>query len=402
MRYQSVAKVADAGGRWAVIALGFSIPISVALDNVLLAVTALLWLAAGNWRARVAVIRNNPVALAALALFGLLALGLAWGMRNPGDGMRYLGKYTDLLFVPLFLFFFTDMQTRERALLAFCLAALASVVVSHLVYFDLLADNPLLPRNREYPGGFKLSITHGLIVAFAAFLFALRARAETDRRRRWCLGALALFAAHNVVFVVFGRTGYLVLAVLFVYFFVVSFGRRGLLLIIMICAATIVAAYSTSSTFQQRADVSAREFKQWEPGKPADTSVGLRLEWYSNSLGIIGQHPLLGSGTGSFPAAYAHAVLDRNMAHTDNPHNEYLLISVQIGLIGLACLIHLFIRQWRMAGRLEQTLYRDLGRGLVLTIAVGCLFNSLLADHTEGLLFSWLSGLVFAAPVRQA
>jgi hypothetical protein len=32
---------------------------------------------------------------------------------------------------------------------------------------------------------------------------------------------------------------------------------------------------------------------------------------------------------------------------------------------------------------------------LVLTIAVGSLFNSLLLDHTEGLLYAWLTGLLY-------
>jgi uncharacterized membrane protein YccC len=36
-----------------------------------------------------------------------------------------------------------------------------------------------------------------------------------------------------------------------------------------------------------------------------------------------------------------------------------------------------------------------LARGLVLTIAVGCLFNSLLLDHTEGLFFAWGLGVLF-------
>lgn len=44
---------------------------------------------------------------------------------------------------------------------------------------------------------------------------------------------------------------------------------------------------------------------------------------------------------------------------------------------------------------------RELGRecrgarGLVLAIAVGCLVNALLLDHTEGLLYAWLTGLLF-------
>jgi O-antigen ligase len=259
----------------------------------------------------------------------------------------------------------------------------------------LLADNPLLRRDREYPGAFKLSITHGLLVAFAAYAFALYARAQTDKFRRWCLVALALIAAHNVVFVVFGRTGYLVIAALFVYFFVVTFGRRGLLLITFIATATFVAAYTTSSTFQQRIDVSVQQFQNWQPGKPSDTSVGSRLEWYSNSLKIVAGRPLFGAGTGSFAEAYAAAVRGTPMSETTNPHNEYLLIAIQIGLVGLACLIYLFYAEWRLAARLAP-LYRDLARGLVLMMVIGCMFNSLLLDHTEGLWFAWASGLLFA------
>ena len=80
---------------------------------------------------------------------------------------------------------------------------------------------------------------------------------------------------------------------------------------------------------------------------------------------------------------------------TVNPHNEYLLLTVQTGVIGLACLLFLFFRQWRSAVLLETPQDRHLARGLVLTFVIGCLFNSLLIDHTEGLLFAWMSGLVF-------
>jgi O-antigen ligase len=383
-----------------VIALGFSIPISVALDNVLLALIALAWLAAGELRAKLSIIRENPVALAALALFGLLILGLAYGSSDPGDGLHYLGKYVDLMFLPLFLFFLRDAKTRERALLAFCLAAIASVIVSYLAYLNLLADSSLLPRNPEYPIGFKGSITHGLIVVFSAYLFALVARAEQNKQRRMGYIALSLFAAHNVVFMGFGRTGYLLVTLLFLYFFVVTYGRRGLILISAMALAAFLTAYVTSTIFHQRINAAAQEFHEWEAGKPSITSVGERLEYYITSIEIIRAHPLIGTGTGSFPAEYARAVAGRNMMVTVNPHNEYLMIAVQIGLVGLASLIYLFFRQWRTAGRLAQPLYRDLGRGLVITFAAGCLFNSLLVDHTEGLLFAWLSALVFSAPMK--
>ncbi|MGH8640359.1 MAG: hypothetical protein ACRET6_01540, partial [Burkholderiales bacterium] len=55
-----------------------------------------------------------------------------------------------------------------------------------------------------------------------------------------------------------------------------------------------------------------------------------------------------------------------------------------------------FWAHWRTAPRLGSAFEQHLARGLLLTIAVGCLFNSLLLDHTEGLFYAWLTGLLFA------
>jgi len=396
MHYPSIASGAATAGQWGVIALGLSIPISVALDNILIGLIAILWLLSGNWRGKAAAVRQNPVAVAALVLFGLLAVGATYGNGNTG----VLLKYIDVLLIPVFLVFFQDAKTRERALLAFCIAAAASAAVSHLAYLNLLSHSSLLPREAYYPIGFKGSITHSLIVAFAAYLFALYAREEPNRIYRVGYIALALAAVHNVVFMGWGRTAYLVLALLFLYFFVVTLGRRGLAAFCALAAAIFATAYLGSATFQQRITDFAQQLRGWQPGVPSDDSVGERFEYFINSLRLIREHPLFGSGTGSFPAEYARIVADQNMLATVNPHNEYVLIAVQIGLLGLASLVYLFYRQWRYAGALAQRFYRDLARGLVLTFVVGCLFNSLLLDHTEGLLFAWMTALVFAAPAK--
>ena len=84
------------------------------------------------------------------------------------------------------------------------------------------------------------------------------------------------------------------------------------------------------------------------------------------------------------------------MLETRNPHNEYLLIAVQVGLVGLGLLLYLFYRQWRLAKMLPSSLERSLAHGLLLAIMSGCLFNSLLLDHTEGMLYGWMSGLLYA------
>jgi uncharacterized membrane protein YccC len=51
---------------------------------------------------------------------------------------------------------------------------------------------------------------------------------------------------------------------------------------------------------------------------------------------------------------------------------------------------------WQNATRLPTITETMLARGILITITMGCLFNSLLLDHTEGLFFAWFFGLLFA------
>ena len=253
MRIKQFNSQADTCARAFAIVLGFTIPISPPpLNNVLLGLILVAWIASGNFRDKLATIRANRVALAALMLFGLLALGLAYGTRNPGDGMRYFGKYLDLLFVPVFLTLFQSQPAREAGLKAFGGAVILSLIVSHLASQGLLFENPLLPRAQEIPGGFKYSITHGLLVGFSAFGFALLAREATHRAWRTGFIGLALIAAHNVLFIVFSRTAYLVLAVLMIYFLIASFRWRGRAVAAALGIVLFCAGYIGSDMFYQR------------------------------------------------------------------------------------------------------------------------------------------------------
>ncbi|OQA31077.1 MAG: O-Antigen ligase [Betaproteobacteria bacterium ADurb.Bin341] len=119
----------------------------------------------------------------------------------------------------------------------------------------------------------------------------------------------------------------------------------------------------------------------------------MRLDFYGNSLGIIIENPVYGVGTGGFAKAYVAKAGPAAFVYTDNPHNEYLLLAVQLGLMGPLLLGALFVVAWKAAARLSP---RDqhLLRALVVAMAGGCLFNSFLYDFTEGLFFAWAAGVL--------
>lgn len=393
----------DNGLRWTTIALGFCIPVSVAMDNLLLLVALACWIAGGQFSAKRSAIVRSPVALAALLLFGLLVIGLLWGTSAPGDGPHYVGKYLDLAFVGVFAWAFRDANTRRHAGHALACALGVSLALSLGLASGAVPEWWLLAGTPDYPSAFKLYLTHNILMAYGAFMFANMALRASQPLQRRLYGALAVLATFDVLFLVHGRTGQLILVALLAYGFVVLRGWRGLAMTVITVVALGTAAYQGSASFQMRLDRAAAEYKAWQPDVAAAevSSLGLRMEFYRNSLSLLRDRPLLGHGTGGFPAAYADKVRDSGMAATSNPHNEYLMIGVQVGIVGLACLVALFVVAWRLARSLPP-LECHLARGLVITFAIGSLLNCLLLDHTEGLLFAWMAALVSSARASPA
>jgi O-antigen ligase len=128
-----------------------------------------------------------------------------------------------------------------------------------------------------------------------------------------------------------------------------------------------------------------------------ETSSSIRLNYYRTTAAIVRDHPVLGVGTGGFVSAYRDQIKGTDLPESNNPHSQYLLTAAQLGAVGLVALLALFVIMWRQAGALDPAA-RLAARAIVLTMAVGCLFNSFLIDHVEGLLFAWMAGLLFAAP----
>ena len=386
---------ADDIGRWAAIALGFSLPISVALDNVLLLAVVLSWLAGGAYRDKLAGVWGNSVFTAALVLLALLAAGTLYGNQAAGDAAFYFKKYSDLIFMPIFAYLFRDAAARRHGLLALALALALTLVVSLSLKFGVLPQNTITTGDSVSPTAFKLKLTHNILMAFGAFLFAWLAVVANGRRMKAAWWVLAALAVLNVTMMVQGATGYLILGTLALLFAYGVRRWRGVGVAVPAVAAAAVALAFLPGPFNERVTKIQQEYRGWEANQPQATSIGLRLEFYRNTLDIMRTHPLTGVGTGGFPKAYEQQVAGTGMVAARNPHNEFLHIAVQLGPVGLAALLWLFWRQWRLAPALPTPMERGLARALVALMVVGCLYNSLLLDHTEGLFYVWLTGLLW-------
>lgn len=379
-------------------ALGFSLPLSTSGTSIMLGVILLLWIIGGDYREKFHIMRHHPLAVASLILFGLYVLGLFCG--SPSERVAF--DVSRFLLLALFILLFENSQLRQQALWGFSSAVIILLTLSCLAWLNLLTQISFLNIN---PGNVVIHgrITYGLYVVLASLFWAVEAYYSESRPKRIVLLLLSTLAVVNLMGIVNSMTAYVVAPTLFGYFLIRQWRWKGAVTFFSVFVLLLALAYSLpTSPLHQRITGAVKEFRQWQPHKAEQTNVGMRLEFYYNSLKIIRDHPLL--GVGGFQEAYAKQIEYPKMALSDNPHNEYLLVTAQLGLIGLAALLYLFYTQWRLAPLLQTPRDAVLARGVVLAFVVGCLFNSFLTDYHEGVFFIWISALLFSGlnPLKES
>lgn len=367
--------------------LGFAIPVSTALSNISLGIVLLLLLSRLG-KAELRILSKHPVALAALALFTLLLVGTSYSSVPVAEALKTLNKYRELLYIPLFIVLFQTANARRYGLYGLAAGVVLTLLLSYISGLSGFTIGKSEPGNAVI---FKNHITQGFLLALAAYAFMVYA----VQKRRWSFALIATLAAFNMVVLTQGRTGYLVLMSLCLLLAFQVQRWRGFLLGGIIVAGLGGVAYVGADGVHTRIDDLLSNIQNHQPG--AENPVGYRLDWYRNTLDLIAEHPWLGTGTGSFANEYGRLAEARGLSTTPNPHNEYLLLAVQVGASGIILFLLLFYTLWRYSHWLPPN-RAWLAQGLVVAMVSGCLANSLLLDSTEGHLFAFVTGLLFAKP----
>lgn len=381
---------------WTTTALGFTIPIWVMADSILVGLLVVCWAACGEWREKARRVAANPVAMSAVLLFAWLLLGALWGEGDLDERAMWVKKYANLLFIPLLISIAVDDGERHRALLALAVSLAITLFLSIILSAGLFSPKAGLTCDSYNPCVFKKHTTHNLLMGFGALLFGVLAWKSSQRWARWAWGGASCLAASNVLLMVQGRTGYVVLAGLAIVAFHSYLGWRGILAAVIAFSLILSTAYHLSTAFHDRIDLVVTGVTRWNPQMATYDGVTERMEFFYYTFEIIQDHPLVGVGTGGFAKAYAVRVQDLGLPVPAHPHNQYLLVMVQVGVVGICLLLWLFAQQWRSAFLTGDAAYGLLARGVVVTIAIGCLFQPALVDHTEKLFYCLFSGLLFS------
>lgn len=378
--------------------LFFFLPGHVAPAYTLTGLILILLLLEGGFAVKWSQLRQDPLFWIFQAFFWVVPLSLLW-TEDTQAGLKMAGRYAFFLLSPLYLL----VARHELAprCIAFFLAGCA--MAETLAYYNWLQmlHFPDWPRGirvqkeLEDTAPFIDHILYAPILAWAGYLAGQRALSRTGGPR---IGYALLTAATlgNLVFSG-GRAGQLSFLVLLSVLMFQHFARRPV--VAMLLSTTLVAgiatvSYTSNDYLQQRVDAAAHEIAHHE--ELTNTSTGLRLRFYANSLRLFAEQPFLGVGAGDFEAEYTR-VNERyspNWVATNNPHNQYLFVLTTTGLLGGAILLLVYFPPilWRR----RHDALAPLRVGLVVFIGFISFFEDYLWRSNTSLLFVLFATLLLS------
>lgn len=381
--------------RVAAIVAAVAIPVSTALVSTACGVLLLATLVSGQMHRVLARAFRQPLGLAIVVFFAVVALGMLHGPASWQGRLESFWSWRKLLYAFLLLGLFGEVSWKGRFAWTVALCSVLGVVASFIAFAGWVPSKV----NHEVGVLFQNHTTQGLFFAVGIVCCAQLATVTTGARRVFLLAGVALLVL-NILFVSPGRSAYLVLAAIPIVFGLQRFGWRRVPAVLAVVAVLCVGAYQFSSLLRDRVNLAWKETLTANESEIL-TSVGFRAVVYRNTLELVVANPIVGYGTGSFADVYTPHVRQRYSdwrgEGTADPHNQYMLIAMETGVIGLAAFLGVLVTAFREVR--ARTAWSWVGATVLAGWVLTSVFNSHFRTFPEGHMVALILGAMLARGV---
>lgn len=340
----------------------------------------------------------SPVFLTFVLLYAAYAVGVLF-TDHLGDALGYLEKKLVLVLFPLlFSFRFQrrlDLKPITLGLVVGIIILTVLSVIHGIKTYYLTYD-----FNNSFGSTSYSYIHHPTYFAAMATISWLLVREGVRQKwkyfNHWILGVYFLFTCANLLFC-FSFASllffFLLVGIILIQYFYQKLPRLWFSVMLVFVPIVPVAAYYGNIHVQIEMDEALQDIKEYAQNpnsvfKTVRTSKSgnqIRLLMWTVSTQEFLEHPM-GCGTANFDDRLGQRLTDHELAdHAAlkyNPHNQFLQVAVEIGVIGLLIFLSIFVCYFRMAWK-----YRF---GLLFWLTFNLAFNSLFES-----MFQRQSGIVF-------
>lgn len=374
-----------------------SIAISPPLANIFIALSLIATLSVSTIRNQLLDFFKTKLGYACIAFIAVLFSGLLYGIESNSVIASSIWGWRKFLMLPIAAAIFMNAPHAKQNLInSFWFACLILAIYSFITFMS-----PALSSKQLVAGVVvRNHATQGLFFSVAAIIaLANSLNLTLPNWLRIISGLSVPLFISNIALIATGRSGYIALIVMVTSFLFLYITKLSILkksLICMISLIVLIGIFASSPASQQRIELAKQEFFS-EVNQTKETSIGYRFTFWKNTIEMLPKYALLGTGTGGFEKAYAIQVEGKSGTAgvvTGDPHNQYLKILVEHGVIGLAVFLSVLILLFLQS---VSNPFKAIGIASLLAISTTSLFNSHFSTFNEGQ-FIWIFvGSLFAS-----
>ena len=267
-----------------------------------------------------------------------MLISMTWSHASELTQWQYFYAHTRFLWLAI-IYFLIGTKVRGLSVLKWLIYGQIFVTcISWLLWLGV--EVPLTRRPLENGIAFTTTLEQPVMVVLVLIILCNFRQYWTKQWGEWFVRLAIIAMAFNIVFVMSGRTGYLV----FLLFLAIEIYRalpsrwRWLSLLSPIILSLIF--YAVSPVFSKRvAQIEANSQAYLQ--KNSLSSEGDRLDMWRHTISGILKKPILGHGVGSMPEVYSG---DGGLikVSVSQPHQQYLFWWAEFGLIGLMIMLGFF------------------------------------------------------------
>jgi len=332
------------------------------------------------------------------------AISLLWTVAPQAEALGALAKHGKLVMMVLMLVIIRDRREAFFAFGAFVLTQTLLLISSWMLFAQLPVPWATSHMALTEYAVFSTYLDQGIMSAvLAAVCWHLR-RLAPGRFGSQLAIFITLLALANVFFVLSGRTAHVVAIALVSMGIMWELPKKYRPVVVVLPSLLAIGLFFTSTKVRERLTEVQTDVQVYSTSEVPATSSGVRLNLWRTALESMQMSPLTGAGVGSWSPVFNRLQRQHNPAHVDinsngNPHQEYLLWGVELGIPGTLLFIGLLISIGWDTLKMEK-FYAQAAQSTLAALAISCLFNSSIYDAQIGDFFCILLGLLLALGLK--
>ena len=377
------------------IGYAFTLPFTKAGANIFETFILLAWIVEGGWREKYQLYKSNLLIVSLALLMLLYTLSIPWASSTV-FALNYIAKFRHFLII-LAIYSALDKSFIKHIFSAFLMGMFLSEIMSYGIFFELWHYKNVSPTD---PSPFMSHVDYSVFLAFTSILLLTRLIDTQEKGIKLKVGyALFFISATSNLFINGGRTGQITLIALIYISILLSFKQKlkAFLASTLLLITIFTLAYNFSPTFKVRITQAEKGIESMIYKNDYTTDgFNQRVSLWIVGLDNFSDHFFLGNGIGNdVKEIQYYAKKDgfnpKFMLQFADNHNMFLIVALQVGILGLLSMILIFYAIFRLEFQTKR--YKILNLTFIVGFLLWSLGNTTFHTMNPMIFFALFAGL---------